>query len=76
MNAKEAREKTLEITGLAEKNQLDNIYNLIKEAAYLGKFEIYYSNGLLPAVEVAMRNDGYKTEYSSYRNESRTTISW
>lgn len=76
MNAKEARQKAMEITGETEKRQLKLVYNQIGESVDKGKLEcnVYYS--LLPAVDAQLKRDGYKTNYSSHRNESMTNISW
>lgn len=76
MNAKEARIKAMGITGESEKRQLKLVYLAIGAAVDKGKLECHVYYSLMPAVEVALRNDGYKTEYSSHRNESMTNISW
>ena len=76
MKAHEARKRALEITSTAEKSQLDTVYNKIGDAVDNGKFECHLYEYLMPAVEKQLTKDGYKTNYSSHRNESLTTISW
>ena len=76
MNAKEARERSLSITEGSSRKQYDKIQIEIEKAVRLGKFETYYYEFLLPAVDQKLREEGYKVQEFSSRGETTVTISW
>lgn len=77
MNAKEAREKSLQITGDKEKNQYDDIQKRIINAVNTGQLSLYYYSELMPAVTRKLQEEGYKVERDFDQREGVTIkISW
>lgn len=77
MDAKEARKKSLEITGKAERSQYDFIKSEIALAVGdQGKLECYTYKYILPAVKAKLEAEGFNISSNSFRNELTNTISW
>ena len=77
MNAKKAREKTLQITGDKERKQFGEIKTKITEAVNKGKFQCFFYDSLIASVKTQLELEGFKVEsYNNPRNEILVTISW
>jgi len=76
MNAKEARKRALEITGVKEREQYDSIKAVIENAVDEGKLNYSSSFHIMPAVRKKLDDEGYKIKTESHRNETYNIISW
>jgi len=77
MNAKEAREKALQITGDKEKSQYNSIKERIEVAVDKGELSAHYFSSLMPAVNKKLIDEGYKiSSYFDQREGTMVTIKW
>ena len=77
MNAKEAREKALTITGDNEKKQYDAIQLVIGLAADEGKLKTHTYVPLFPSVKLKLEEEGYSiSEFFDQRDGTTVTINW
>lgn len=76
MDATVARETAKQVNLSETNSQYSEVKAEIKEAAYKGEFKTYYYDSLKSGVKERLEEEGYKLQYSSYRNETTTTISW
>ncbi len=77
MDAKEARRKSLEITGYAEKKQYTDIKADITLKVDSGKMSCYFYKSIMPSVKIKLEGEGYKiSSYDDQREGTTVTISW
>jgi len=77
MNAKEAREKSLRITGDKEKSQYNSIKARIEVAVDKGELSANYFSSLMPAVNKKLLEEGYEvSSYFDLRDGTTVTIKW
>jgi len=77
MNAKEARIKSLQITGEKERMQYNQIKTLISKNVNLGKLKCCINFNILNSVKCVLENEGFNVIYNhGVRNDNETTISW
>jgi len=77
MNAKEARERSLKITGNQEKKNYEEIKNRISQAADSGVLYCNYYKTIMPAVKIKLESEGYKiTSVFDQRDGTTVTINW
>ena len=77
MNAKQAKEKALEVNTQNDLLQYAQIILMISNAANKGEYEIWYYESIKADVKEKLISDGYnvgKTQFE--RNETMTKISW
>jgi len=77
MNAKEAREKSLQITGDKEKNQYEEIKKIIAKTVDNGGLHCQYYSPLKPAVKIQLETEGYGiSEFHCQKDGTTVTIKW
>jgi len=77
MNAKEARERSLKITGNQEKKNYEEIKNRISQAADTGALYCNYYAPIMPSVKRKLEEEGYKiSEFHDQRDGDTITINW
>jgi hypothetical protein len=77
MNAKEAREKALDITGAKEKEQYSAIKTVISIAVDNGELSVHTYTPLLASVRRKLEKEGYTVNsYYDQRDGTTNTISW
>ena len=77
MNAKEAREKALSITGDLESKQYETIKKRIQQKVDIGQLSASFDLTLYPAVKIKLEAEGYKISTFNERMEGTTTnIKW
>jgi hypothetical protein len=77
MDAKEARRRSLDITGNNEKTQYAEIHNWIVKEVNLGNFSVSYYKSLLSSVKKKLEDEGYGVDvYFDQRDGTTNTISW
>jgi len=77
MNAKEAREKSLRITGEAERTQYQEIKQKINRETDSGNLTCKYFKSLMPAVKLKLEEEGFNISvFFEQRDGTIVTISW
>ena len=77
MNAREARQKSLSITGTAEKRQYAEIKNKISTSVDSGKLSCHYYKTIMLAVQLKLEAEGYNVaSHFDQRDGTTITISW
>jgi len=77
MNAKEARQLTLDINNEDNMLQYEDIMKLIRRNAEKGDFYCYYHTSLRTSVKEKLKSDGYDiTVVNDQRNGTTVTIKW
>lgn len=76
ISAQEARSKSEEVISAKESAIELQIHDSIQKACAIGNKECNVSFAIPPKIYSMMQMLGYKLDYTSYRNEANTNISW
>ena len=77
MNAKQAKEKALEVNTQNDLLQYAQIILMISNAANKGEYEIWYYESIKADVKEKLISDGYNVGKTQFEiNETMTKISW
>ena len=76
IDAKEARAIASEFKETKFNNELQGIYQRIKECAEHGEFRVHLDKYVSKRAKDILIHDGYKVNYHTDYNEASTTIIW